>query len=148
MRSTTGIILSFCTFAITSFGADLSERAKAVLNESPSTVLATWAQYHDTYAAMTSCENERKDRESKWGELQAYATVFWDIEKVISVGQSIADYPGILSHGTIKWDTASKTYTLILGLRPFDAGDGLGQFGVSFDLAGRITAKERFKYKW
>ena len=148
MRRYTAAILSLCVLTITAFGADLPDKVRSVLRAAPATAHSTWTAYNDKYATKTSGEAERKDRESKWAELKAYANALWEVEKVISVGQSISDYPGILSHGTIKWDDAAKSYALILGLRPFNAGDGLGQFSVGFDLAGRITSKERFKYAW
>lgn len=112
------------------------------------TIRHTWQEYHDKYATKTSGEPERADREQKWAALDAYAKHFWAIQKTLKVGESLHDYPGILAHGTTRWNSETRTYELILGLRPFDAGDGLGQFTVTFDLKGVISEIRIHKYPW
>lgn len=136
--------LFVCAFTISVVAGDITESTKAVLKSSPFAVRRTWTQYDKDYTKAGSAN----DSAATWAELQSYAKAFWEIEKVISPGQSISDYPGILSHGEIKWDEESNRYVITLGLRPFDARDGLGQFSFAFDLTGRILSKERFRYKW
>lgn len=112
------------------------------------TIRHTWQEYHDKYATKSSGEAERADREQKWIALELYAKQFWAIQKALKVGESIHDYPGILAHGMTRWSSETRTYELTLGLRPFDAGDGLGQFTVTFDLKGVISEVRVHKYAW
>ena len=130
--------------------ADLPESTQKALDDGKLavTVRMTWQEFHDKYATKTSGDAERVDRESKWNALDFYAKQFWIIQKSLKVGEQISDYPGILAHGTIRWNSETKRYDLTLGLRPFDAGDGLGQFTVSFDLKGVISEVRVHKYKW
>jgi len=129
---------------------DLPESAKNTLNDGKLAVTTrmTWQEFHDKYATKTSGEAERADRESKWNTLNVYAKQFWIIQKSLKVGEQINDYPGILAHGTTRWNSKTQRYELTLGLRPFDAGDGLGQFTVTFDLKGVISGVLVHKYPW
>ena len=75
-------------------------------------------------------------------------TTIREIERLISKGQSIQEYPGILAHGDVTWDPQKNMYSMVLGLPAIDINDGLGQFSVTFDLSGTITTKEIYKYTW
>jgi hypothetical protein len=142
-----GVILS--TTAIASFD-ELPEQARKTLDDGklPISIRQTWQEFHDKYATTTSGETEKADREQKWATLDAYAKQFWTIQKAMKVGESLHEYPGILGHGVIHWESQTKSYELVLGLRPFDAGDGLGQFTVTFDMKGIITGIRVHKYPW
>jgi hypothetical protein len=139
----------FASVACASY-ADLPESAQKVLDDGKLavTVRMTWQEFHDKYATKTSGEAERADRETKWNALDVYSKQFWIIQKSLKVGEQINDYPGILAHGTLRWDSETKSYDLTLGLRPYNAGDGLGQFTVTFDLKGVISGVRVHKYKW
>ena len=130
--------------------ADLPESAQKALDDGKLavTVRMTWQEYHDKYAIKTSGEAERVDRESKWNALDSYAKQFWIIQKSLKVGEQINDYPGILAHGTIRWNSETKRYDLTLGLRAFNPRDGLGQFIVTYDLKGVISEVRVPKYAW
>lgn len=138
-----------CGSAVASFD-ELPDATRNVLNdgECAVTVRLTWQEYHDRYAKATSGKPEQADREQKWSTLRAYAEHLWILRRALKAGDLISDYPGILAHGTTRWNSDSKTYELTLGLRPFDAGDGLGQFTVSFNLKGVVSEVRLHKYKW
>lgn len=129
---------------------ELPNPTKKTLDDGKAAVAVrqTWQEYHDQYAHASSGEAERADREQKWSALEAYAKQLRILQQALKAGDSIADYPGILAHGTIHWNPDNKTYELTLGLRPFDAGDGLGQFTVTFDPKGIVSEVRVHKYKW
>ena len=103
-----------------------------------------WQEFHDNYTTVASSEDGR----NKWNTLESYAKDFWAIQKALKVGENVQDYPGIIAHGTTRWDAKNSKYELALGIRPFNAGDGLGQFSVTFDLKGTITDIRVHKYPW
>jgi len=147
----TGLTISFLLYGtgVASFD-ELPDAARKVLDDGKSavTVRQTWQEYHDQYAKATSGEAERADREKKWSMLQSYARQLWIVQRALKAGDFVSNYPGILAHGTTRWNPDSRTYELTLGLRPFDAGDGLGQFTVTFDLKGIVSEVRVHKYKW
>jgi hypothetical protein len=139
----------FTSVAYASY-AELPVSAQKVLDdgELAVTVRMTRQEFHDKYATKTSGAAEKEDRESKWNVLDSYAKQFWIIQKSLKVGEQINDYPGILAHGTIRWNSETKRYDLALGLWPFNPRDGLGQFTVTFDLKGVISGVHVHKYPW
>jgi hypothetical protein len=147
-HSATTILMLGLFHASSAFGAfeQVPESARKTLDDGKlvNTIRQVWQEFHDDYTIVSS----RTDGRQKWAVLESYAKDFWAIQTALKVGENLQEYPGILAHGTTRWDAESRKYELILGLRPFNPRDGLGQYTVTFNVRGTITDIRVHKYKW
>lgn len=105
--------------------------------------------YAEKYANSTPVgEAAIADRKAKWDLFSRYAVALWNVYDCIETGDSVFKHPGLLSHGSIRWDEENQQYRLSLGLHPFSPSDGLGMASIAFDLTGKVIGKSRAKYPW
>lgn len=136
-------------FAVFSHGKDPSDTTLDILRQSPAKFYAAYNTYAEKYAGETAIsEVEQRARDEHWKILSRYAKAMWEVYDCFEAGDSIFKFPGLLSHGNIRWDDDKKQYTISLGLRPFSPGDELGSAAIIFDINGKVLTKSKAKYAW
>jgi len=128
---------------------DPSAETLAILRQPSREATEAYQAYVEKYAYKTPVgEAAMADSRAKWSIFSRYAKALWNVYDCIEPGDSMFKYPGLLSHGTIRWDEEKQQYRLGLGLHPFSPGDGLGAASIAFDLNGKALSKSKAKYPW
>jgi hypothetical protein len=143
------IAISFLLVATACHAKDPSDETLAILRQSPRKALDAYKVYDEKYAFKTAAgEAEQRDSKEQWAIFSRYAKALWEVYDCIEEGDSIFRFPGLLSHGSIRWNDGTKRYWLSVGLHPFSPADGLGAASIAFDLSGKVLIKSKAKYPW
>ncbi|MFO1484860.1 MAG: hypothetical protein U1F71_15970 [Verrucomicrobiaceae bacterium] len=142
-------IILLLLFVSACHAKDPSTEVLAILRQSPRIALDAYKVYAEKYGDKTAVgAAAQSDSKELWATFSRYAKALWEVYDCIEVGDSVFKYPGLLSHGTIRWDDEKKEYWLSFGFRPFGPRDGLGAASISFDLSGKVLGKSKAKYPW
>lgn len=140
-----GTILSLTT----AFAVEPTTDTLAVLRESSDAAKEAYRVYVEKYAHRTPTgETEISDSRAQWKIISREAKALWEAYDSLDVGDSIIKYPGLLAHGSIRWDDDKRCYRFGFGFHPFAPRDGLGTGSIAFDLTGKVTEKSKAKYPW
>lgn len=134
---------------MSSHAKDPSDNTLVILRQPPTRALTAYKTYVEKYARKTVVGDvEQRDRDEQWAIFSRYAKAMWDVYDCLEEGDLIFKFPGLLSHGSIRWNDEKKRYSISIGFHPFSPGDGLGDAAVFFDINGKVLAKNKAKYPW
>lgn len=146
------ILLTLILLAVTVRAAPMSAEAAKLLAELPPQRVLREAQ--DLFVIPEG--SDRSQVEAKYpGQLVDAQKVIAKaqeivprLRKLIEVGSSVFDYPGLLGRGDIAWHEYANEYELYLGVY-LRAQEGRGEydFKITFDVKGVITGVKSVVWK-
>ncbi|QQS06933.1 MAG: hypothetical protein IPK50_08555 [Fibrobacterota bacterium] len=99
-------------------------------------------------ASVRTATTKAEDLEQAAEGMENLKSAIPKLRKLLIVGSSIFDYPGLLSRGLISYDESGDTYRMYIGAYFRDhEGSGPYDFQIFFDRLGKITAVKSVLYK-